>query len=64
VLGVPGGTLAPGAPADLCLFDPQRPWVVTREALASQGRNSPFLGLELTGRVTTTIVDGRVVYPG
>jgi dihydroorotase len=38
--------------------------VVTREALASQGRNSPFLGLELAGRVTTTIVDGRVVYPG
>ena len=44
--------------------DPERPWVVTREALASQGRNSPFLGLELAGRVATTIVDGRVVYPG
>ena len=37
--------------------------MVTREALESQGRNSPFLGLELTGRVATTIVDGRVVFP-
>ncbi len=64
VLGIEAGRLAPGSPADLCLFDPQRPWVVTREALASQGRNSPFLGLELMGRVATTIVDGRVVYPG
>jgi dihydroorotase len=64
VLGIEAGRLAPGAPADLCLFDPAKPWVVTREALASQGRNSPFLGLELAGRVATTIVDGRVVYPG
>ena len=64
VLGIEAGRLAPGCPADLCLFDAERPWVVTREALASQGRNSPFLGLELTGRVATTIVDGRVVYPG
>ena len=64
VLGIEGGTLAPGSAADVCLFDPQRPWIVTREALASQGRNSPFLGLELTGRVVNTIVDGRIVYPG
>ena len=62
--GVEAGTLAPGSAADVCLFDPQRPWMVTREALASQGRNSPFLGLELAGRVVTTIVDGRIVYPG
>jgi dihydroorotase-like cyclic amidohydrolase len=33
------------------------------EALASQGHNTPFLGLELRGRVTSTLVDGRVVYP-
>ena len=64
VLGIDAGRLEPGCAADLCLFDPERPWVVTREALASQGRNSPFLGLELAGRVATTIVDGRDVYPG
>jgi dihydroorotase len=64
VLGIEAGRLAPGGPADLCLFDPEKPWVVTREALASQGRNSPFLGLELEGRVATTIVGGRIVHPG
>jgi dihydroorotase len=64
VLGIEAGSLAVGRPADLCLFDPGRPWVLTPGALASQGKNSPFMGLELIGRVTTTIVDGRVVYPG
>ena len=62
VLGVEAGTLAPGSAADVCLFDPERHWVVTPAALASQGRNSPFLGLELVGRVAHTVVGGRVVY--
>ncbi len=62
VLGVPAGTLAPGALADVCLFDPARPWVVTAEALASQGKNTPFLGLELTGRVVRTLLSGRTVH--
>jgi len=48
--------------ADLCLFDPKAPWRVARETLASQGKNTPFLGLEMTGRVVTTLVGGRVVY--
>ncbi len=64
ILGVAAGSLAVGAAADLCLFDPERPWVVSTSALASQGRNSPFLGLELVGRVATTLVDGRVVHSG
>jgi dihydroorotase len=62
VLGVPAGTLAPGAPADICLFDPARSWVVTPAALASQGKNTPFQGLELTGRVVRTLVGGRTVH--
>lgn len=62
VLGIEGGTLAPGATADVCLFDPVHPWVVSPSALASQGKNSPFLGLEVTGRVVTTLVAGRIVY--
>jgi dihydroorotase len=62
VLGVEAGTLAPGAVADICLFDPARPWVVQPGALASQGKNTPFLGLEIVGRVTRTLVGGRTVY--
>ena len=64
VLGIDAGSLAAGRVADLCLFDPERHWIVSPSALASQGRNSPFLGLELEGRVATTIVDGRIVYTG
>jgi dihydroorotase len=62
ILGVPAGTIAPGAAADLCIFDAGRPWVVQAQALASQGKNTPFMGLELTGRVVRTIVGGRTVY--
>jgi len=62
VLGLAAGTLAPGSPADVCLFDPARAWVVTPGALASQGKNTPFLGLELTGRVVRTLVGGRTVH--
>ncbi len=64
VLGIEAGTLGEGRAADLCLFDETRPWIVDPASLASQGRNSPFLGLEVTGRVTTTLVDGRIVYSG
>ena len=62
VLGLDAGRIAPGAPADICLFDPAKPWVVVPSALASQGKNTLFLGFEMTGRVTRTIVGGRSVY--
>ncbi|HZZ93535.1 MAG TPA: dihydroorotase [Usitatibacter sp.] len=62
VLGVDAGRLAPGAAADVCLFDPARRWTVQPQALASQGKNTPFLGVELTGRVVRTLVGGRTVY--
>jgi dihydroorotase len=62
ILGVPAGTLAPGRSADICLFDPASPWIVRPEALASQGKNTPFQGLELTGRVKRTLVAGRTVF--
>ena len=62
ILGVASGRIEPGAPADLALFDPQAAWRVTPQALKSQGRNSPFLGMELSGRVRATIVAGNVVY--
>ena len=62
ILGIPAGTLAPGSAADICLFDPDRPWVVRADALVSQGKNTPFTGLELTGKVVRTFVGGRSVY--
>jgi dihydroorotase len=62
VLGVRAGSLEAGAAADLCIFDPSRAWVVQPAALASQGKNTPFQGLELTGRVVRTILGGRTVH--
>ncbi len=62
ILGVRAGTLAIGAPADICLYDPARAWVVTPAALVSQGKNTPFQGLELTGRVVRTLLGGRTVH--
>ena len=62
VLGLEAGELKAGAPADLCLFDPKAGWVVSPTALASQGKNTPFLGLEVTGRVVKTLVGGEVVF--
>jgi dihydroorotase len=56
--------LAAGAPADLCLFDPAAHWTVSREALRSQSKQTPFAGYELPGVVRTTLVGGVVVYEG
>lgn len=55
------GHLSPGARADLCLFDPQAHFTVSRDQLRSQGKNTPFLGLELPGRVHYTLVEGKVM---
>jgi dihydroorotase len=62
VLGVPSGRIEAGAPADLVVFDPQQLFRVTPGSLKSQGKNTPFLGYELAGRVRATIVAGNVVY--
>jgi len=62
VLGIEAGSLAPGQPADLCLYDPERYWKVDSQSLRSQGRNTPFFALELRGRVCHTLVDGQPVY--
>ena len=62
IMGVEAGSLAVGSIADVCVFDPDSSWTVTSESLRSQGKNTPFLGSEMTGRVCTTLVGGRVVY--
>src|SRR5262249_42982666 len=62
VLGLGAGTLAPGALADLTLVDPKRQWRVVARQLKSKSRNTPFEGWDVTGRATTVLVGGRVVY--
>ena len=62
VLGVGSGKLAIGAPADVVLFDPAASVRISAETLKSQGKNTPFLGYELAGRVRYTVVAGNVAY--
>lgn len=62
VFGLPGGTLAVGAPADLVVFDPARRWTVRKEGLRSLSANSPFMGETLVGQADATIVGGRLVF--
>ena len=62
ILGRNAASLAIGQAADICVFDPQATAVVSRENLKSQGRNTPFLGLELPGRVRYTLIDGALAY--
>jgi dihydroorotase len=61
-LGLPGGTLAPGAPADVTLFDTEARWKVDPHAFVSKGRSTPFAGWELVGAPAATIVGGAVVW--
>jgi len=56
------GSLTVGGQADLCVFSADEPWVVTNDTLYSQGRNTPYIGREILGRVQATIVDGRSVF--
>lgn len=61
VLGLPGGTLRPGAPADVSVFDLDAEWEVRPEKFHSKSRNTPFDGWKLQGRCRYTLVGGRVV---
>jgi dihydroorotase len=62
ILGIETGRIAVGAPADLALFDPRAAFRVAPQTLKSQGKNTPFLGYELSGSVRYTLVAGNVVY--
>jgi dihydroorotase len=62
VCSLDAGEIKVGAAADLCLFDPNEQWTVTKEDFGSKSANSPYLGQTLTGRVKCTLCDGKVVY--
>ncbi len=62
LLGLPGGKLSKGAPADLILFDPDEPFVLDPATLRSKSKNSPFDEARLQGRVLRTLVAGKTVY--
>jgi dihydroorotase len=62
VLGLNAGHLSAGHTADICIFDPEQYRKVSAAELRSQGKNTPFLGIELPGKVRYTLVQGQVVY--
>jgi dihydroorotase len=62
VFRLPGGTLAPGAAADIVVLDVAARWLVDATAFFSKSRNTPFSGRALTGRAALTIVDGKVIH--
>ncbi len=62
IFHLPGGTLAPGEPADVVVLDPGATWTVDPSTFFSKSRNTPFAGRELCGRVIRTLVGGRTVF--
>ena len=62
VLGLDSGHLGLGAVADVCIFDPDASWNLQPECLKSRGKNSPWLGYMMAGKVEQTLVAGRLVY--
>jgi len=63
ILNLPAGSLAVGAAADICIFDPEEEWTYDAKAGNSKSGNSPWHGRKLRGRVKATVVDGRIVFP-
>jgi len=60
ILGIPAGRLSVGDTADIVIFDADTYWKVDRESLHSQGKNTPFLNMELAGKVRYTLVNGQI----
>ncbi|MDQ8154133.1 MAG: dihydroorotase [Gemmatimonadota bacterium] len=62
LFGLPGGSLRRGTAADITVFDPEVAWMVDPKSFLTKGRNTPYAGRMLHGRVACTLVDGRIVY--
>ena len=64
ILGLEGGAVEPGAPADLTVVDLNEAWTIDPAQFVSKGKNTPFAGREVYGKVRYTIVDGAIRYEG
>ena len=65
VLGIDQGNLSVGSDADICIFDPRKKWTVCKDQWSSHGLNTPYWGKTLSGRVTHTLIGGKVLFePG
>lgn len=62
ILSVPGGTLSVGEPADITIADMDSEYVIDKNTFLSKGKNTPFDGAKVNGRVYYTIVGGNIVY--
>ena len=62
ILGIPHGSLAVGAPADVTVFDPDWVWEITEDWFVSKSKNSPFTGRKVGGRVTHTVSRGEIIF--
>jgi len=62
ILGISAGEISLHAAADICVFDPERYWQITSAILLSQGKNTPFSGAELAGKVRYTLLNGHLVH--
>ena len=62
LLNINAGSLAPGMPADICIFNPDMEWKLTPETMNSHGKNTPFINETFKGKVTHTFVKGKIVY--
>ena len=62
ILGIKAGRIAKGAKADICLFDPDYPWIVEEATIRSRSTNTTFENARMSGKVMATLVGGRVVY--
>jgi len=62
ILGLRSGVIGVGDAADICIFDPALKWRLSEETMLSSGKNTPFIGRGLRGKVVMTLVDGRTVF--
>lgn len=62
IIGLDKGDIAPGKVADIVIFDPNKKYTIDKNEFASKGKNTPFHGRKVTGKVCITIVNGHIVY--